>query len=265
MATTGSKPHTKSARAMAQEERRKARERFHLAEKLEAEYLRALRKVVKQVDHIVKEMAPGGSIKNSQEMQNILRGYAKLIEPWATSVANRMLKRIASKDEDAWAKLGKDMGISLRKEINEAPTGQVFRAFLQEQVRLITSLPTEAAERVHKLTMEGMIQGGRRASEIQKDILETGNVTMSRARLIARTEVARTASALTMARAMHVGSTHYVWRTSGDADVRKSHKEMNGAVVPWDTMPTLSDGTKCHAGMIYNCRCYPEPILSNLE
>lgn len=254
----------KSARATAQEERRKARERFHLAEKLEAEYLRALRKVTKQVDHIVKEMAPGGVVKNSIELQGILNGYAKLIEPWAHSVANRMLKRIADKDEAAWAKLGANMGIALRKEINEAPTGVFMRSFLQEQVRLITSLPTEAANRVHKLTMEGMIQGGRRASEIAKDILATGSVTESRAKLIARTEVARTASGLTMARAIHVGCTHYVWRSSGDSDVRKSHKEMNGAVVPWDTLPLLSDGTRTHAGQIYNCRCYPEPILSNL-
>lgn len=254
----------KSARVQAQEERRKARERFQLAERLETEYLRALRKVTKQVDNIVKEMAPGGVVNNSVQLQNILRGYAKLIEPWAESVARRMLKRIADKDENAWAKLGKSLGIGLRKEINEAPTGVFFQMFMQEQVRLITSLPIEAAERVHKLTTEGMIAGGRRASEIQNDILETGSVTESRAKLIARTEVARTASALTMARAKHVGGTHYIWRTSGDADVRKSHKDMNGAVIPWDTPPILSDGSQTHAGMIYNCRCYPEPILTDL-
>ena len=262
MATSTKKP--KSARLNAQEERRKARERFQLAERLEAEYLRSLRKVTKQVDHIVKEMAPGGVVRNSIELQNILRGYAKLIEPWANSVANRMLKRVADKDENAWAKLGKTMGVELRKEIQDAPTGQFLRSFLQEQVTLITSLPLEAAERVHKLTLEGMIAGGRRASEIQKDILATGSVTESRAKLIARTEIARTASGLTMARAMHVGSTHYIWRTSGDTDVRSSHKEMDGAVVPWDTPPLLKDGTRTHAGQIYNCRCYPEPILTDL-
>ena len=93
--------------------------------------------------------------------------------------------------------------------------------------------------------------------------METGKVTESRAKLIARTEIARTASGLTMARATHVGATHYIWRTSGDADVRNSHKEMNGKVIPFSKAPTLSDGTASHAGMIYNCRCYAEPILTD--
>lgn len=248
----------------AQELRRKARERYALAERLEAEYLRSLKQLTRQVDHIVKGMAPGGVVRDSIELQRVLRNYAKAIEPWARGVAERMIARIAKKDELAWSKLGDEMGRGLRKELKDAPTGQFLSNFLQEQVILITSLPAEAADRVHKLTMEGMITGGRRASEIAKDILATGKVTESRAKLIARTEVARTAAGLTMARAKFVGSTHYVWRTSGDVDVRSSHKKMDGAVVPWDTMPLLSDGTRTHAGMIFNCRCYPEPILTDL-
>jgi SPP1 gp7 family putative phage head morphogenesis protein len=107
-------------------------------------------------------------------------------------------------------------------------------------------------------------RSGRRASEIQKDILETGKVTESRAKLIARTEIARTAAGLTMARAKFVGSTHYVWRTSDDPDVRSSHKKMNGAVIPWDSPPQVEPGKRYHAGMFPNCRCYPEPILTDI-
>jgi SPP1 gp7 family putative phage head morphogenesis protein len=255
---------TKSERKEAQENRRKARERFALAERLEAEYLRALRKVTTQIDHIVKGMAPGGMVRNSAELEGMLKAYAKLIEPWARNVAIKMLNRIADKDEAAWMKLGRGMGLSLRKELQDAPTGLALQMFLGEQVRLITSLPLEAAQRVHKLTLEGMVTGGRRASEIKNDILATGQVTESRAKLIARTEIARTAAGLTMARAQYVGSTHYIWRTSGDSDVRSSHKHMNGAVVPWATPPLLEDGTRTHAGMIFNCRCFPEPIISDV-
>jgi uncharacterized protein with gpF-like domain len=66
---------------------------------------------------------------------------------------------------------------------------------------------------------------------------------------------------LTQARAEHIGSEGYIWRTSNDSDVRHSHKEMNGRYVRWDTPPRLSDGTVTHAGQIYNCRCYPEPVI----
>lgn len=240
--------------------RKKARERFHLAERLEAEYLRALRHLTRQVDHIVKGMAPGGVVNNSAELQKVLRSYAKTIEPWARSVAEKMLGRIARQDEAAWIQMGRSMGRELRKELQDAPTGQFLRAFLEEQVILITSLPLEAANRVHKLTLEGLTSG-RRSEEIAKDILLTGKVTESRAKLIARTEVARTASGLTMARSLHVGVTHYVWRTSRDGDVRESHKKMDGAVIPWHTAPILSDGTQTHAGMIYNCRCFAQPLF----
>jgi SPP1 gp7 family putative phage head morphogenesis protein len=242
--------------------RRQAQERFALAERLEREYLRALRQLTRQVDHIVKGMAPGGVVKNSIEIQSVLRQYSQTIEPWARSVAEKMLWRIAKKDEAAWAKLGTEIGRNLRKELNDAPTGDFLQKFLHEQVKLITSLPLDAAERVHRLTTEGLVSG-RRAADVAKDILETGKVTESRAKLIARTEVARTASGLTMARAQHVGITHYIWRSSKDGSVRESHKKMDGAIIPFDQPPEVEPGEKYHAGMIYNCRCYAQPLITD--
>lgn len=250
-----------NATKASREQRRQARERFANAQRLEMDYFRSLRQLTKQIDHIVKGMAPGGSTRKSIELQNVLRKYSEAIGPWARRVAEKMLARIIKKDRQSWTTLGQSIGQELRKEIEGAPTGDMLKQFLEEQVGLITSLPLEAAERVHKLVTEGLIQG-RRASEIQKDVLETGSVTESRAKLIARTEVSRVASGLTIQRAKFVGSTHYIWRTSGDATVRESHKKMNGAVVPFDTAPEVEPGKHYHAGQFPNCRCYPEPILT---
>lgn len=242
------------------QERKLAKQRFAYAQRLEKEYLRALRQVVNQVDAIVKGMAPEGKVQDLQALQNMLNRYAETIRPWAKSVASRMITQVAQRDKTAWIRLGKEMGRSLREEIETAQTGTMLKDLLNEQVSLITSLPIEAGQRVHKLTLQGL-SDSTRASEIAKEIYATGSVTMSRAKLIARTEVARTASGLTMSRAQHVGATHYIWRTAGDSDVRKSHKEMNGKVVAYSEEPTLSDDTKTHAGMIFNCRCYMEPII----
>lgn len=243
------------------EQRRRARERFAVASKMEVEYLRSLRQLTRQVDHIIKGMAPKGVMRNPLELQNVLRQYAKTIEPWARSVAEKMLWRISHKDEAAWAQLGKQMNRALRQELQDAPTGNILQQFLNEQVHLITSLPIEAAERVHKLTVEALVSG-RRAEDIAADILQTGKVTESRAKLIARTEVARVASGLTMARATHVGVTHYVWRTSGDSTVRESHKKMDGKIIPFADAPEVEPGQRYHAGMFPNCRCYIEPIIT---
>jgi SPP1 gp7 family putative phage head morphogenesis protein len=188
-----------------------------------------------------------------------LERYAETLKPWAEAVGNRMVAEVAARDERSWFRVAEQMGNALRKEIAEAPIGQVMRARQDEQVRLITSLPREAAERVHAMTREGITKGWR-ADQISAEIMKTGEVTKSRADLIARTEVGRTSTLLTQARAEHVGSEGYNWRTAGDSDVRPSHKAMNGKFVLWTAPPTL-DGLTGHAGAVPNCRCFPEPVL----
>jgi SPP1 gp7 family putative phage head morphogenesis protein len=193
-------------------------------------------------------------------ISDLLGRYSEALEGWAVKTASRMLEDVNRRDRQSWQELAAEMSHSLQQEIRTAPTGIEMQRLLDEQVTLIKSLPLDAAKRVHELTLKGL-EDSTRASEIAKEIARSGEVTASRANLIARTEVARSASVLTQARAQHVGSEGYIWRTSGDSDVRHSHKEMNGKFVRWDSPPTLSDGTTTHAGQIYNCRCWPEPVL----
>lgn len=232
------------------------------ARKLEEHYSAQLRKIARQVGLIVKAWAPeDGAFDLSQvpELEHTLGRYAEVITPWARSTAERIGAEIAIKERRFWAEHAKAMSRSLRDELMNAPTGQALRDFLGEQVRLIRSLPIEAGERVHDLTLKGLETSGR-ASEIAREIMRSGEVAESRAKTIARTEVSRTASGLVMVRSLHVGATTYAWRTSRDPDVRPSHEKMEGKIVAWDKPPTL-DGMTGHAGMLPNCRCYPEPIL----
>lgn len=225
--------------------------------------------MAKQVDALVKGLLQRGEgTLDTALLQRMLAQYAENIRPWARSVAQYMLADVKRRNAVQWEKHSKAIGKAMRRELSDAPTGQMLRDFLEENVNLITSLPLEAAQRVHRITTEAL-SSGRRAEDIAKEILATGNVTASRARLIARTEVARTAAGLTMARAEYVGSEGYIWRTSGDSDVRESHQEMEGKYVRWDANggkgAHLSDGTTTHAGMIYNCRCFAEVVLPDIE
>lgn len=178
--------------------------------------------------------------------------------------AGKMLADLQRRDEQAWMQQASDMSRALRDELRRAPTGQVMRALMAEQVTLITSIPIDAAERVHRLTLEG-IEDSTRSSEISKMIQASGEVARSRADLIARTEVSRASTALTEARARGIGSTHYIWRTSGDGAVRSGHKAMEGKVCAWDEPPEVEEDGRVmrfHPGQIWNCRCWPEPIIS---
>lgn len=192
-------------------------------------------------------------------MRDALRRYADALTGWAESTAQRMLSDVAARDERAWMRVSQEMGAEIGRIIKRTPVGEAMRASMAEQVTLIKSLPLEAAERVHRLVVEAQ-ETGVRAETIAKEIMRTGEVTKARATLIARTEVGRAASALTMARAEAIGSVGYIWRTAGDSDVRPSHKRMAGRFVAWSDPPEL-DGMTGHAGALPNCRCYAEPVI----
>lgn len=235
------------------------RKTFAVSRRAELRYAAQLRKVSRQCGEIVAGFDPDepGFLSH---VSRALDRYADLIRPWAASVASRMIAEVSLRDFKVWESISKEMGRGLREEIRGANTGAVLKEYLAENVHYITSIPRDAARRVHHLTLEG-ISGSVRPKEVAKEIRRTTGVSESRATLIARTEIARTQSGLTMTRALHIGSPGYTWRTARDSDVRQSHKEMEGKVVMWDAPPKLSDGTTTHAGMIYNCRCWAEVLI----
>ncbi|MEE3504844.1 phage minor head protein [Pseudomonas sp. 10C3] len=202
---------------------------------------------------------PPGDPSVEPTINHMLNRYADLLTDWAVSTSSKMIEEVNHQDRKAWVLMTENMARSLREEIRTAPTGKVMQSLLAEQVTLIKSIPLDAAKRVHELTLQG-IEDGTRANEIAKEIQRSGEVSESKAKTIARTEVSRTASTLTQARALSIGSEGYIWRTSGDSDVRHSHQEMNGKFVRWDSPPTLDKMTG-HAGCFPNCRCYPEPVI----
>jgi len=224
----------------------------------EREYQRSLTQVARQVGAIINGFPPGDPAA-APTISQILRRYSDLLTDWAASTAGRMIADVNQEDRKAWAERSQEMAKALRDEILNADTGTAMRGLLAEQVTLIKSIPTEAAQRVHELTLKG-IENGSRANEIAKEIRRSGEVATSRAQLIARTEVSRTAATLTEARAKANGSTGYIWRTSHDGDVRSSHKAMEGKFVSWSDPPTLEKLTG-HAGCLPNCRCWPEPVI----
>ncbi|WP_446903007.1 phage head morphogenesis protein [Burkholderia sp. YIM B11467] len=227
----------------------------------ERRYRAQLRKIGGQVGVLVDGF-PAGDPASASFIEEMLRRYADALTPWAEVTAAQMIADLNRKDEQAWMRRAADMSKAMRDEIRGAPTGEMMRALMTEQVTLIKSIPLEAAQRVHRLTIERM-EGGGRAAEISKMIQASGDVAKSRADLIARTEVSRAASNLTEARALHVGSPGYFWRTSEDSDVRIDHRILEGRFIPWD-QPPIADrrtGRRAHAGCIYGCRCWQEVVL----
>lgn len=240
---------------------------FSAARRAEIEYARKLRAVARNVGQYIRALFPGGASANPaalQQLHQAMRGYAEVLRPWATATATRMITDVSRRDLRAWRQHGERISRAVHREVAETPIGNVVRARLAEQIKLITSLPIDAANRVHDLTIE-QLTTGKRSGEIAKEIMRSGHVTESRATLIARTETGRTVTELTRARALSIGSTGYIWRSARDRDVRKRHKELEGTFHKWDEPPLASDPGQSpmyyHAGAGPNCRCFAEPVV----
>lgn len=236
------------------------------ARRAEEKFARTLRSLARRCGELAQQMYdPRDPMGSATRLKALLANYAQTLRPWASTVARNMVLDVSRRDEAFWAEQSKVLSRNLREEIKRAPTGVILRERTLEAAALITSLPLEAAQRIEVLTVR-MMTDSSRASEVAKEILKTGQVTKSRANLIARTETSRTAGIFLQARAESVGSEGYIWRTAGDVDVRKRHRKLAGKFFKWDSPPvTGEDGERSHPGGIYNCRCYPEVVLPEFK
>ena len=227
----------------------------------ERDYERQLRKVSGEIRRILEAAKTDAELKLAEKR---LGEYVKLLAPWADIQAESMVMRVYEANERRWGKYVKQYGFNLREAMTKGNIGQTVTKMIREAADYIKSLPLDEARRVGTIAKEAAMYG-MRPEAIEERIKNEGDVTDSRARLIARTEVARSNSVLVRARAESLGSRAYIWQTAEDSRVRESHMEMNGKVCYWNDPPELSDGTKTHPGQIFNCRCIALPLLSDEE
>ena len=244
--------------------------KFAASTSIERSFLKQLLKVARVSGKIVEKYLNGSKITNPRKMLAELNEYSRIITPWAErqskTLVNQTIKRINS--DRSYREHSQRIGKLLSEEIFEREILFLTREIFKEQVELFKSIPTKAGDRAIELSVEA-VAGGRRADEVALELKKTTEVTESRARTIARTEVARANSVLNEARARSVGSTKYRWRNSQDEAVRHSHefykgKKLDGLIFSWDNPPTLDDGTTGHPGSFPNCRCYAEPVFDEI-
>lgn len=159
---------------------------------------------------------------------------------------------------------GTEIYYALTKELNKS---NAFREIIDRNAELIKSVPADATQALSRAMAEGY-EAGVRPEDLKADIMNRfSDLTEAKARLIARTETSKAATALTRVRPQRIGAEWYVWRTSEDARVRSSHAHMDGVLVNWSDPPSpekligMKDYGSYHAGEFPNCRCYAEPLL----
>lgn len=95
---------------------------------------------------------------------------------------------------------------------------------------------------------------GLQVDELKALLLERGDVSESRAELIARDQTLKLNGDITRVRQQSAGVNSYVWSTSLDERVRDEHAELEGEVFSWDSPPEPG-----HPGQDFQCRCVAIP------
>ncbi len=194
------------------------------------------------------------------------------MQNYAEAVAMKIVANVFNDAGRSWRQAANQnsKGTLLYKAIMQemqTPTGGVFHHLVQQNANYIASVPFAIAEEFTDHIATKAMQG-LRSEEIAKDLIALyPHVSDVKARLIARTEVAKAHTAFSQARDASLGVQWYEWNTSEDGRVRRSHQEMDKTLVRWSDPPSPEAlvGEKSvghyHAGNIYNCRCAPLGLL----
>lgn len=113
----------------------------------------------------------------------------------------------------------------------------LLRSWAEENAKLITSVPEQYLARVAQRAQD-MVRQGRTIDYFKKELINQYGLASARAKLIARTEIAKLNGQISKARQQALRVREYNWLTSADERVRESHKILNGKICQWDD-PTV--------------------------
>lgn len=231
------------------------------------------------LNHLLKSMHKFvGTTGDPQEIIQRLKLYAssQTYQDWCNELALQVTTQVNKGVSATWREASRKAGrgsefYSAILEELKTPNGGVFSQIVRQNAEWIQTFPLDVSEELTKyISIEGI--KGRRSSDITSDLIKKfPDISKSRLQLIARTEVSKTQSALTQARASSLGMNWYIWRTSEDARVRSAHSFMEGVLINWKDPPSpellhpkggQKPYGKYHAGDTFHCRCYAEVIVN---
>lgn len=145
----------------------------------------------------------------------------------------------------------------------EARTGTAIDTFRDRNLSLIKSLEHDSIAKLR--TILERAEKGTRVEDIREQIQHLGDVSESRADLIARDQTGKLNGQLNQLHQTNAGIEEYDWSTSGDERVRSGHEELDGTRQRWDSPPDTGNGEHYHPGDDIQCRCSAIPVIPEFE
>jgi SPP1 gp7 family putative phage head morphogenesis protein len=195
-------------------------------------------------------------------------------EEFAERIARNMITAVQVRNAQGWRAAANESTKSrlirrlLQQELS-GPVGLEVERLVRQNASLIRTLPTDIADKTNAF-VAAQQRRGMRSETIAKALQERlPEMRASSVRLIARTETAKSETAVTQARAEAIGIGWFEWRTSEDGRVRLSHRKMDGVLCRFSDPPAPEAlaGEKSTLGHYApggcpNCRCLALPLVS---
>jgi SPP1 gp7 family putative phage head morphogenesis protein len=218
-------------------------------------------------DEDIEQAIRSVSVFGQERAERVIAGIearGRTVEQWNTRTWSRSMKAVLGVDVFAAGSLGSEF---LTQEIG---------SWAKENATLIRSIPDQMLTQVEGIAQRG-VRSGENPRDLAREIRDRFGVTESRAKLIARDQVAKLNGQLTEARNKSLGIDKYIWSTGQDERVRPSHEVLDGMLCRWDDDSVYSDdggqtwkqrssigGYEGMPGGDFQCRCASIPDLSDL-
>jgi len=143
-----------------------------------------------------------GQLLDEDELEDLVENYASLTSKFNSTDLARVLSVIG--------------GTNLAEELWHEP---YVRSFIKQNVSLIKSIGTQNHDQIVDIIHRG-IRGGKTHGTVAEEIFGRFDVSKSKARLIARDQIAKLNSDLSKQRLSDAGIKKYYWDTAHDERVR---------------------------------------------
>lgn len=205
------------------------------------------------------------------ELINTLSVLAgKSIEEQARRLSTSFTAKVHFQNKDQFKRyFNNAFGVDMSKIIDNESLSDTFKRSVENNIKLITSIKTDFINDIGANVFENFKKGGRH-SDLIKSIYERGNVTYSRAKMIARDQSAKLNADFNEERSVKLGFDEYKWKGAGDIRERDSHSALNNMLCKYSDPTVYSDDDGKtwkerssigafigKPGEDYQCRCLP--------
>lgn len=192
-----------------------------------------------------KNLVDAVAISDDDYIDSLIEVLASIagerIEEKATLLATRFVNKVHYQNKIQFTRNFKNaFDVDLSSIIEKEVLGDTLSIAIQQNVDLITSIKNDFINDIGSNVFTNYKKGFRHG-ELINEIRERGNVSYSRAKLIARDQTAKINSDFEEERSTKLGFDEYTWQGTGDERERHSHFVLNNMLCKYSDPTVYSD------------------------